>query len=60
MKRFSKLFGAGVGSAIGIVVTMFLPENTTPEQSEAIKYLVFTLFSMIGTYVAPPNAPASS
>lgn len=52
MGRFSKLWGALIGSALGLAGGMGLPTDwATPE----VQGLIVTVLSVAGTFVAPPN-----
>lgn len=56
MKRFSKLWGAGTGTAIALLIGVFLPEGSGPQVETLAKVLEMAL-PLIGTFVAPANTP---
>lgn len=54
MRNYSKLFGAGLGVALGQVLAAFMP----PEQADGIGRALELLLPIVGTYLAPSNQPA--
>jgi hypothetical protein len=68
VKKFSKMLGAGGGSAVALIVAFalrrFLPD-IDEQTTGAIQFLIYRLLesqevvgtagAMVGSYVAPPN-----
>lgn len=56
MGAYSKMWGAMVGSAVGLGVAYgFVPESTGANITAAANTLIPIAFSMFGTWIAPRN-----
>lgn len=58
MKRISKMLGAGVGSAVATVIVFAIKQavpDIDPATLDSIKFIIYTVLSMGGTYAAPAN-----
>lgn len=58
MNKFSKAIAGGLGSAVSTIVMMILKHvitDMTPEQEQAIQFIVYTAITSLSVYVAPAN-----
>lgn len=58
MNKFSKAIAGGLGSAVSTIVMMILKHvitDMTPEQEQAIQFIVYTAITSLSVYIAPAN-----
>lgn len=58
MGKISKMLGAGLGSALATAIVFAIKQampEMDPATADAIKFIVYTVLTMGGTYAAPPN-----
>lgn len=58
MGKFSKAIAGGLGASISIIVMMVIHHyihGMTPDQEQAIQYVIYTGITSISVYAAPAN-----
>jgi len=54
IKRISKAIAGGLGAAVARTIILFLPEMS-PDQQQAVEYIIYTVLTGFAVYIAPAN-----